>query len=370
MRSSLAFVLAAAFAGSAGAVPISHYVAIPLDHGDTVATVASLRAVDAVAGIHQRSIFAGDSDAFIDGPGGAGHRLPVIAGSDLGWDSLYGLDDTGRVYGSLASPTGAPGGGFYRTQPNGRAPLEAVTFPAVPFSVGPGGALLGYVDIELPELRRRAAVPLTTGPEYIRRCIFAAGAGQPAVDIGAIAGDQAICEPRAVNASGRVTGLSGTRPGGTPDIVEQAFLTGPGGVGVVGLGSLTPGQYSGGTAVNERGVVVGWSQDDDFHTSRAFITDVDGANMRDLGTLGGSSSQAMGVNDDGNVVGVADDASRRSRPFVTGDNGVGMVDLQSITDGLPEYLDVTSIAINDLGHIVLTDLGQHAWVLCERRGCR
>lgn len=74
--------------------------------------------------------------------------------------------------------------------------------------------------------------------------------------------------------------------------------------------------------------------------------------LQDLGTLGGTSSFAYGLNNLGQVVGTAQTASGESRAFVTGPDGSGMTDINSLvtlSDGV--YL-TTARDINDLGQII------------------
>jgi probable HAF family extracellular repeat protein len=72
------------------------------------------------------------------------------------------------------------------------------------------------------------------------------------------------------------------------------------------LGTLNGAVYSRATGINASGQVVGFSgtAPDDTITSRAFIW-TPGVGMRDIGTLGGASALAFGINDSGFVTGTA-----------------------------------------------------------------
>jgi probable HAF family extracellular repeat protein len=52
--------------------------------------------------------------------------------------------------------------------------------------------------------------------------------------------------------------------------------------------------------------------------------------MTDLGTLGGRDSVAHGINDAGQVVGYSETGAGFRHSFITGPNGVGMTDLNTL----------------------------------------
>ena len=79
----------------------------------------------------------------------------------------------------------------------------------------------------------------------------------------------------------------------------------------------------------------------------AFITGPNGVGMTDLGTLGGVTVSAHGINDAGQVVGESDTAAGAQHAFITGPNGVGMTDLGTLGG---DYSD--AYGINDAGQVV------------------
>ena len=83
--------------------------------------------------------------------------------------------------------------------------------------------------------------------------------------------------------------------------------------------------------INDAGQVVGASRTaaGDW---QAFITGPNGVGMTELGTLGGDTSSASDINDAGQVVGSSDTGSGDLHAFITGPNGMGMTDLNSLVD--------------------------------------
>jgi probable HAF family extracellular repeat protein len=141
----------------------------------------------------------------------------------------------------------------------------------------------------------------------------------------------------AINGRGEVVGSYATAAG------DRAFRYRDG--VLQDLGALAPGAASAAYAVNERGEVAGQSN------GRAFLYR-DGL-MRDLGTLGGGNSIAKGINERGEVVGMASDAHGVPTPFI----------FDGAMRALPGPSESEAIDINQRGTIVGSGEGVHGFVL-------
>jgi probable HAF family extracellular repeat protein len=116
------------------------------------------------------------------------------------------------------------------------------------------------------------------------------------------------------------------------------------------LGTLG-GNSSAAHGINAAGQVVGESVTADG-SQHAFITGPNGVGMTDLGTLGGDYSYAYGINAAGQVVGTSFTAEGSQHAFITGPNGEGMTDLNSLVS-LPAGAVLTGArGINNLGQVV------------------
>jgi probable HAF family extracellular repeat protein len=112
------------------------------------------------------------------------------------------------------------------------------------------------------------------------------------------------------------------------------------------LGTLG-GPTSGATGINKAGQVVGWS-DVAGGGSHAFL--YSGGKMTDLGDLGGNYSYATAVNNFGQVVGNSLTAGGTVDPFLY--SGGKMIDLNSLLPPGSKVTFTSADAINDFGQIL------------------
>jgi probable HAF family extracellular repeat protein len=174
------------------------------------------------------------------------------------------------------------------------------------------------------------------------------GAGMTYVDTPDYVDTPGIAAVGGINTAGQVAGISLFPQSGGP---YHAFLTGPNGVGSRDIHALGDSDLV--SAINDAAQVVG-----SFHISdpatlnHPFITGPDGAGMRDLGTLGGPTGIAFDINEAGQVVGDSSTFVAEHHAFITGRNGMGMRDLGSLgVDSSGNYFSSAS-GINDAGQVV------------------
>lgn len=164
-------------------------------------------------------------------------------------------------------------------------------------------------------------------------------------DLGTISGSSFTASYAfGVNKTGQVVGRARTELQ-----YDHAFITGPNGVGMLDLGTLqsTPYSHSDARAINDLGQVAGSSTTDSGST-HAFLYDPNVNTMIDLGTLYGIS-EASGLNNSAQVVGYSTLITNARHAFVTGPNGIGMKDLGSL-NGVNGNSQATGI--NDTGKVV------------------
>ncbi len=154
-----------------------------------------------------------------------------------------------------------------------------------------------------------------------------------------------------INDSGQLTGsyLSKEHKG----IIS--FIADEDGGNLRNIGTLAGSSATRPIEINNSGQIVGNSKNgrEDFYIGeRAFITNEDGYGIRDLGTLDNSiykSSIAADINESGQVVGSSyTDYYRHSHAFITGEDGEGMIHMGV----LKGYAYSHAVAINDAGQAV------------------
>jgi probable HAF family extracellular repeat protein len=246
---------------------------------------------------------------------------------DLGPGEAHGINDAGQVVGRTRT------GQTFITGPNGSGItlLDAASVNGINNS----GQVVGTLFTSSGENHA-----FITGPN---------GAG--ITDLGTMSGISSSAN--GINDAGQVVGGFETSEG-----LSHAFVTGPGGVGMTDLGTLS-GISSGAVAINSAGQLVGTFLTAE-HQPHAFFAGPNGEGITDLGTLGGISSAALGINDAGQVVGAFHASSAENHgagenhAFITGPNGVGMMDLNLlIPHPEPVFLWTQAQGINNHGQVIV-----------------
>jgi probable HAF family extracellular repeat protein len=180
--------------------------------------------------------------------------------------------------------------------------------------------------------------------------------GGPLHRIGPSFGIFAGWDPAAVNNRAQITGTV------LINIQEfHALFASADGKVVKDLGTLG-GTLSYGIDINENGQVAGLSARNGITFFHAFLSEPNGGRLHDLGTLGGHFSEASGVNELGQVAGISSlKRDNTEHAFLSGPDGGPLLDLGTLRGSVSGASDV-----NDLGSVVgFSDLvlgGEHAFI--------
>jgi probable HAF family extracellular repeat protein len=215
---------------------------------------------------------------------------------------------------------------------------------------------------ELPAINTRDQVSFSLHTAQGSRGYFYDG--KAVRDIGTLGGP--TTNAVGLNNAGQVTGGSATADGSARAFVWSA------GAGMVNLGKLPGASESDGAAINNRGVVTGYSHGVPVMPPRAFRwSAADG--IQDLGAFTGglaSFSAGTALNDDGLIAGNSD-ASASDRHAFAWTRARGMVDIDSLRSVYSEPVAVGSAGLIT-GHYVVpkSDNLYHAFVWTAANGMR
>jgi probable HAF family extracellular repeat protein len=296
---------------------------------------------------------------------------------------LYSVNDLGTLGGTFSEAYGINGAG----QVVGRSPLAGDPNAVHAFRSSPAGQTLGLTDLGtlggmfsygfgINGAGQVTGVSLlSSGPFHAFRTTATGRISDPGTDLGAF-GSSANSQGNAINSSGQVTGWSGV---GTGTALHAFRTAATGRVSDPGtdLGVFSGGTRSFGQAINDAGQVAGYSEyappspPNPTGPARAFRTTATGLVSdpgAELGTLGGSQSQAFGINNAGQVVGqsyTTTDLPDHAHAFRSSPNGqpVSLTDLGTLGGTLS-----AGLAINSLGVVVGNstiipgNFGTHAFI--------
>lgn len=181
-------------------------------------------------------------------------------------------------------------------------------------------------------------------------------AGGTMSDLGTLGGTSGYAA--AINNDGQIVGVAGTASAG-----PRAFLYAGGTMQDLGTLPSSGEFYSNANAINDKGKIAGGSSAGEFTPPEppyhAFVRCCDGT-LTDLGTFGGQYSEAFGINELGEVVGVASTATLMIDHAFLYSHGV-MHDLGTLPgDGYAEAFD-----INNLSQVVGRSFGSGLGFLYE-----
>jgi probable HAF family extracellular repeat protein len=288
---------------------------------------------------------------FVTGANGAGLSLLGTLGGAS--SQAFDINNAGRAVG-WSNPGGALSSyaRSFITAPGslamadlGQLPTGGIGAATYAYAINSSGQTVGYSYIN--------------GYDTIRAFVTGAnGAGMTA--LGAL-------DPRGasiaygINDVAQVVGNADVQTGG--QWCKHAFITAAGAVGITDLGTLG-GTCSYANDINNSGQVVGYSSLSNPNLQHAYVTGANGQGMTDLGTLfgGAAASQALGIDDAGDVVGWSDVPGSSRRAFIAFAGGA-LVDLNSLVLGGLDSGLTEAVDINARGQIIANSIGGHAYLL-------
>ena len=276
----------------------------------------------------------------------------AITGTDLGtlggtYSYAHGINDSGQTVGDSYTL-----GDFidhaFRTTATGR-----VSDPGTDLSTFVGGNYSYAFGINTSGQTVGYATTAGDAADHAFRTTATGLISDPGTDLGTLGGNYSYAS--GINASGQTVGGS-TLAG---DVTTHAFRTtttgliSAGGTDLATLG----GTYSYANGINASGQTVGKSTlagdvPSHAHAFRTTATGLISAADTDLGTLGGTFSEALGINTLGQTVGeslLAGDVTRHA--FYIGATGA-MLDLNTFISAGSGWELLTAYGINDFGQIV------------------
>lgn len=291
--------------------------------------------------IEGERINAAGQVAAIDRSHGKGTFAPAVWSNGVVFDladpgytggAAYALNDSGIAVGALF------GKGFH----------HAAMWPQVNQFVDLGG-LFKSTNSDILGINDQGDCAMTAivqdGANFGQRTFFARGCTNPQ-NIGQIGGNYTFVER--INNHDQMAGYSQVS---TTSTDQRAYLWTNGTMKL--LGTCRNMSSSGSLGLNDSGHVVGFCSNDNGATFAGFY--YDGTRMIRIGTLGGTQSDAIAINNDDVIVGWSQTASKARHAFVLDRGAVPhtLHDLQAMLDasGAGWVFD-RAIDINDGGQIL------------------
>jgi len=288
-----------------------------IDLGDLGGGFSRARAINGFGQIVGESLLPGEAvlERGVSWQGGRVTDLGTFGGSE---SAAFGINNGGVICGWAQNSAGASLAALW----NGGSII------ALPTLGGAAGVAYGINDDGITV----GVSSLTLGGYH---AAFWSEAGVR--DLGTLGGAYSIAYD--VNNGGRTVGTASNS-----SQQDRAVLWD--GLSSVDLGNLSGGSWTAARGINDSGQVILWGKPSGSTQNRATIWSGDPESPAvSLGTFGGAESWALGLNDNGFVVGYADEANGTSHAFVW--DGTEMSDLGTLGGFYS-----AAYAINDQGIIV------------------